>query len=256
MPFPSSCAQSQDPSPSCQSASSEAKSPNSPQLTFAAALARRIAGEPLQYILGRAAFRHGELAVGPGVMIPRPETEWLAVLAIQAALRMASPLVVDLGTGSGALAWAMASEVPAAQVHAVELSPVAASYAKRNLAGLPVDLSLADATDKSTLAHLDSQVDLVVANPPYLPSGTELGRDVAHEPDIALWGGGQCGLDLPTAFLATAARLLKSGGLVFMEIDPSQAEAISTIANELGFTAASIHPDLTGRPRILQAQSQ
>jgi len=178
---------------------------------FEAAVARRVAGEPSQYITGRAPFRGGELLVGPGVLIPRPETEWLAELAITAARDYRQPVVVDLGTGCGALAWAIATEVPGAKVYAVELSAEAASYARQNLAGLAVELVLGDATSPDLLAELNGQVDLVVANPPYLPAGTVLGPDLVHEPAQALWGGGAAGLDLPRGFLATARRLMAPG---------------------------------------------
>ena len=220
---------------------------------FDAAVARRVAGEPYQYIVGRAPFRGGLLQVGPGVLVPRPETEWLAELAIKAGRVYHQPTVVDLGTGSGALAWAFATELPGAQIHAVELSSAAALYAKANLTGLAVTLVVGDATDPDLLSELNGQVDLVVGNPPYLPAGTTLGPDLAHEPPEALWGGGAQGLDLPSGFLATARRLLAPGGQVFLEIDPSQAKTILVLAQQLGLTGGQVLPDLTGRPRVFQA---
>jgi len=220
---------------------------------FAAAVTRRVAGEPYQYILGWAPFRGTLLKVGPGVLIPRPETEWLAELAIAAGQAYQQPVVVDLGTGSGALAWALAAELSGAQVHAVELSRAAVSYAQANLAGSAVTLVVGDATDPELLSDLDGQVDLVVGNPPYLPAGTALGPDLAHEPPEALWGGGVNGLDLPRGFLTTARRLLAPGGQVFLEIDPSQAKTILAVAQQVGLTGGEVQPDLAGRPRVFQA---
>jgi len=177
----------------------------------------------------------------------------LAELAIKAGRVYHQPTVVDLGTGSGALAWAFATELPGAQIHAVELSSAAALYAKANLTGLAVTLVVGDATDPDLLCELNGQVDLVVGNPPYLPAGTTLGPDLAHEPPEALWGGGAQGLDLPSGFLATARRLLAPGGQVFLEIDPSQAKTILVLAQQLGLTGGQVLPDLTGRPRVFQA---
>jgi len=188
------------------------------------------------------------------VLIPRPETEWLAELAIGFGRACLDPVVVDLGAGCGALAWAMATELSGAQVYAVELSAEAAAYAKQNLAGLAVELVLADATDPNTLSGLNGQVNLVVANPPYLPSGTVLAAGLEHEPAAALWGGGTDGLALPRSFLATAKRLLAPGGQVFLEIDPRQNQSILAAAQQAGLEGGTVHPDLAGRPRVLEAR--
>ena len=163
--------------------------------TYAGLVARRAAREPLQHLTGTAAFRHVELVVGPGVFVPRPETELLAGWAVERARALASPVVVDLCTGSGAIAAALADEVPQARVHAVELSPEAHAYAERNLAGRDVDLRLGDAFE--SFDDLLGSVDVVVCNPPYIP--LEAWESVAveardHDPHLALFSGDD-GLD-------------------------------------------------------------
>jgi len=222
--------------------------------SFEAAISRRLAGEPLQYITGKAAFLGLDLAVGPGVFVPRPETELLAEEAINLAISRELDLVVDLGTGCGALAAALATACPDLRVVAVEVSTVALGYAELNTAGLAVELVEGDATCGQTLANLDGQVGLVVANPPYLPQGTPLeGAAAGYEPDLALWGGGERGLELPRAFLNTARRLLGPGGWALFELDPSQAGALRSWASSIGFEQVTTKPDLVGRTRILQA---
>src|SRR6185436_3065825 len=172
---------------------------------FWAEIARRAAREPLQHITGSAHFRYLELDVGPGVFVPRPETEVLAGWAIDALTSMdvAEPVVADLGTGSGAIALSIAQEVPRAQVHAVEADPLAAAWAQRNIervaAAAPhtagrVELHVGDFA--TTLDSLDGTLDLIVSNPPYIPSGAGLPPEVGeYDPATALWGGGPDGLD-------------------------------------------------------------
>jgi release factor glutamine methyltransferase len=226
-------------------------------------IARREAREPLQHITGRAYFRYLELAVGPGVFVPRPETEELAGWAVEqlAALDVAEPVVADLGTGSGAIALAIAQEVPRAQVHAVEADPQARQWAARNVASLAAAaphtagrVTLHAGDFATALAELDGTVDLVISNPPYLPPGTELAPEVAdYDPPAALWGRGD-GLDAIRAVTAAAGRLLRPGGLVAVEHDASQGPAVYwLLAEENGWRHTRNHADLAGRDRFVTA---
>ncbi|WP_235480856.1 peptide chain release factor N(5)-glutamine methyltransferase [Agromyces sp. Leaf222] len=219
-------------------------------------VARRAAREPLQHITGRAPFRSLDLLVGPGVLVPRPETETVAQLAIDAlrAVPAASPIAVDLGTGSGALALALATEVPHAEVHAVELSPEAAVWARRNIdeVGAEVDLVVGDLAD--ALPELDGRVSVVVSNPPYVPAA-ELPRDVevlVHDPDVALYGGVD-GLDVIRALSVRAFALLHPGGTLVFEHFETQSAAIADLLRADGWRAISHHRDLTGRDRATTA---
>jgi len=213
---------------------------------------------PLQHLTGRAGFRYVDLEVGPGVFVPRPETELLAGWAIDAARAAgASPVVVDLCTGSGAIALSMVHEVPSAMVHAVELDEVAHGWALRNLAGTGVDLRLGDAAD--AFADLDGTVDIVVANPPYIP--LEAWESVAleardHDPALALWSG-EDGLDAIRAVAKTAWRLLKPGGVVGIEHADAQGEsapAVFSSASGHDWRDVRDHIDLAGRPRYVTAR--
>lgn len=216
----------------------------------------RAARVPLQHLTGRAAFRRLDLAVGPGVFVPRPETEFVAGLAIEAARALAAPVVVDLCSGSGAIALAVADEVPTATVHAVELGVQAHAWAARNVAqsGLTVDLRLGDAT--TAFPELDGQVDVVVANPPYIPVGmVPLDPEVRdHDPELALYGGSEDGLQVPLAVAARAATLLKPGGLLVMEHADSQGESLpAALRRTRAWSGIADHDDLTGRPRATTA---
>jgi release factor glutamine methyltransferase len=224
-----------------------------------AARARRI---PLQHLTGSAPFRLVDLEVGPGVFIPRPETELLAGWAIEAARsaiddRTHGPVVVDLCTGSGAIALSIVREVSDARVYAVELDESAYGWAMRNLAGTGVDLRIGDAAD--AFPDLDGQVDVVVANPPYIPldaweSVAPEARD--HDPDLALWAG-QDGLDTIRAIEATAWRLLKPGGVVGVEHADAQGESAPAVfASAAGHAWADItdNHDLADRPRFVTAR--
>lgn len=213
----------------------------------------RLAGTPLQYLTGVAHFRYSSLLVGPGVLIPRPETEGLVQLVIDwiANLGLARPVVVDLGTGSGAIALALASETPAA-VYAVEASVEAWEYAKANLAGRGVVLELGDWAQ--AFGQLDGQADVVVANPPYIPDGTSLPVDVCHEPAEALFAGDD-GLDAIAEVVAAAERLLRPGGLLAVEHDEGQAVSAPALARASGaFIEVVDLVDLVGRPRYLTAR--
>jgi release factor glutamine methyltransferase len=216
----------------------------------------RAARVPLQHLTGSAGFRRLELSVGPGVFVPRPETELVAGLAVEAALALESPVVVDLCTGSGAIALAIADEVPTATVYAVELGREAHAWAERNVAdtGLAVELRLGDATD--AFPELDGMVDLVVSNPPYIPVGmVPLEPEVRdHDPELALYGGSADGLAIPLAVAGRAAGLLRPGGLLVMEHADSQGVSLPTALRRTGeWRDVADHDDLTGRPRATTA---
>lgn len=222
-------------------------------------VAERSARVPLQHLTGTASFRYLELLVGPGVFVPRPETETVAQLAID---RMRTVLdagksqvrAVDLGTGSGAIAAALASEVPEAEVSAVELSPLALAWARRNLDPLGVRLLHADL--RTALADEDGTFDVVVSNPPYVPADAVPNEPEAaeHDPAMALYGGGQDGLELPLAAARTAARLLRPEGYFVMEHAEVQAERIAALLSaEPCWRDVASHTDLNGRPRATSA---
>ena len=223
--------------------------------TYDALVGRRAAREPLQHLLGTAAFRHVELQVGPGVFVPRPETELLAGWAIEQAAPLAAPVVVDLCTGSGAIARAVADEVPHAQVHAVELDERAHAWAARNLAGTGVELRHGDMAD--AFDDLAGTVDVVVCNPPYIP--LEAWESVApeardHDPHLALFSGDD-GLVAMRVLEARAARLLRPGGVVGAEHADVQGESAPAVFSGTGrWTEVRDHPDLAGRPRYLTAR--
>ncbi|OPC81133.1 protein-(glutamine-N5) methyltransferase, release factor-specific [Embleya scabrispora] len=226
---------------------------------FWEAVARREAREPLQHITGRAFFRYLELEVGPGVFVPRPETEVVVGWAIDAlrAMDVAEPLVVDLCTGSGAIALAVAQEVPRSVVHAVELDPGAYAYAERNASGSRVILHRGDAL--SALPQLDGTVDLVISNPPYVPleERDEMAPEARdHDPELALFSGPD-GLDFIRVLAKTAYRLLRPAGLVVVEHADTQGGAVPWIFNEeAGWVDAADHRDLTNRPRFTTARKE
>jgi release factor glutamine methyltransferase len=226
-----------------------------PAERYAALVARRAAREPLQHLTGTAAFRHVDLAVGPGVFVPRPETELLAGWAVERARERQRPVVVDLCTGSGAIALSVATEVPGAVVHAVELDPGAVGWARRNLAGSGVALHEQDMAE--AVPELNGTVDVVVCNPPYIP--LEAWESVApeardHDPALALWSGDD-GLVAMRVLEATAARLLRPGGVVGAEHADVQGESAPQVFAAAGRWAdVRDHADLAGRPRYLTAR--
>ncbi|MFE3453240.1 peptide chain release factor N(5)-glutamine methyltransferase [Nonomuraea sp. NPDC059194] len=223
-------------------------------------VSRRAAREPLQHITGHAYFRYLELAVGPGVFVPRPETEVVAGWAIERLREMdvAEPLVVDLGTGSGAIALSIAQEVALAQVHAVEVDPDAYGWAKRNIAEHGqgrVHLHPEDLAD--ALPELNGKVDLVISNPPYIPPGA-IPRDPEvrdYDPSRALYGSGADGLNEVRAVERTARRLLRPGGLVAVEHADEQGQAVYRLFPEdKGWRDARLRQDLTRRDRFVTAK--
>ena len=216
---------------------------------------RRAAREPLQHLTGRAAFRHLELAVGPGVFVPRPETETVVQFAIDALLESASPepTAIDLGTGSGAIALAMATEVPHARVHAVERSPEAFAWASRNVQGVE-NLTLVHGDLATAFDELQGTVDVVISNPPYVPDDA-IPRDPEvrlHDPAQALYGGAD-GLDVVRVISRRAQELLHPGGLLVLEHGELQGAAIRGILTSDGWAAAATHQDLTRRDRATTA---
>lgn len=215
--------------------------------------ARRV---PLQHLTGKAGFRRLELSVGPGVFVPRFETEFVAGLAITALLDLPAPVAVDLCTGSGAIALAIKDEVPAAEVYAVELSDLAYAWAIRNRhdLGLDVDLRLGDAT--GAFPDLEAAVDLVVSNPPYIPADAVPNdpevRD--HDPRVALYGGSADGLRTPLEVAVRSAVLLRPGGLFVMEHADVQGDSLVAALRKTGqWQDIQDNPDLNGRPRAVTA---
>ena len=226
-------------------------------------VAERATRVPLQHLTGTAPFRRLELQVGPGVFVPRPETEGAVDHVLAELAGAEAPVVVDLCAGSGALALAVADELPGAVVTAVEVSDLALAWAARNVAatGLPVDLVAADATADPAgvegLAELVGRVDAVVSNPPYIPVGmVPLEPEVAeHDPDLALYGGSEDGQAVPLAVAVTASRMLRPGGLLVMEHAEGQGKALPRALAATGvWEDVTDHPDLTGRPRTTTAR--
>lgn len=218
-------------------------------------VARRAGREPLQHLTGAAPFRHLELSVGPGVFVPRPETEIVAQFAIDALLAAATPapVAVDLCTGSGAIALALATEAPHAQVHAVELSPEAHAWAVRNTEG-QANLTLVHGDLATALAELDGSVDVVVSNPPYVPDEA-IPRDPEvrlFDPALALYGGPD-GLDVVRAISRRALALLHPGGTLVLEHAEVQGAAVRQLLSADGWRAAATHRDLTRRDRATTA---
>ena len=238
---------------------------------------------PLQHLTGRAAFRSIELQVGPGVFVPRPETELLAQLAIDELAEAAEPVALDLCTGSGAVALAIANEVPAAQVWAVEKSVDAHAWASRNVATLGagrVTLLLGDVVEldparsafgaglggsasldtggavAAAIAPLEGRVTVLASNPPYVPAGA-IPRDPEvrdHDPELALYGG-EDGLDVIRILSRAGLRLVAPGGLIALEHAEEQGASIRRLLERDGWHSAQTHLDLTGRDRVTTARA-
>lgn len=221
---------------------------------YDARIARRTAREPLQHITGRAPFRHLMLQVGPGVFVPRPETELLVDAVLPHLRGLAHPSVVDLCAGSGALALAVADEVPGARVVAVEASDAAAHWLARNAAGTPVRLIVGDVRDPELLVALYGHVDAVVSNPPYVPLAVEVDPEVRADPAEAVFAGAD-GLDLMSTVVERAAALLRPGGVLALEHDDAHAAAVpALLARDGRWDGVADHADLAGRPRYATAR--
>jgi len=221
---------------------------------FESLAARRAAREPLQYLTGTAYFRTVEVAVGPGVFIPRPETEVMTGWAIDWLRGRDYPVVVELCAGSGAISLAVATELGGCDQHAVERDAAAAAYLRRNVAGAGVAVVESDMAD--ALPELDGRVDLVIANPPYIPDGDApaLPSDVRdHEPPASLFSGSQ-GLDAIRVVADVAARLLRPGGVVACEHGDDQGALAPSVFEARGFADVADHADLTRRPRFVTAR--
>jgi release factor glutamine methyltransferase len=225
---------------------------------FDAMVVRRARREPLQHILGRATFRYVDVEVGPGVFVPRPETEALAGWAIdhlrQLPPRQPALIAVELCAGSAAMALSLATEVPEVTVHAVEISDQAVAYATRNLSGSGVQLHEGDIAN--ALPSLDGSVDVVVANPPYIPWTAYESVDVEareYDPPLSLWAGGD-GLDMIRQVEQVAARLLRAGGVLGCEHADAQSKAAAAVFSRSGrWTQVRDRADLAGRPRFVTA---
>jgi len=223
-----------------------------------ALVSRRAAREPLQHLTGVAAFRHLELAVGPGVFVPRPETETVVQIAIDALMESASPspIAIDLGTGSGAIALAMATEVPHARVFAVERSAEAHAWAARNTADAE-NLTLVLGDLATAFDELRGTASVVISNPPYVPDDA-IPRDPEvrlHDPAQALYGGAD-GLDVVRVISRRAQELLHPGGLLVLEHGELQGASIRELLEADGWRAAATHEDLTRRDRATTALSR
>lgn len=219
--------------------------------TFWKLLDRRCANEPLQYLTGVAYFRHLEIKVGPGVLVPRPESELLVESVLTHIEKLSGAIsVVDLGAGSGALALAIATEAPTTHVIAVEKSAEAIYWLKENVSFIDEKVRILESDVSTALDGV--KCDVVIANPPYIPDGQVLPADVRnHEPAIALFGGAD-GMKVPRLFIAASARLLKPGGFLAIEHHEEQGDEIAAVLN-LDFKDILLHQDLTGRPRFTTA---
>jgi release factor glutamine methyltransferase len=221
------------------------------QGSFLELVRRRCDHEPLQYLIGSTGFRKLNLFVGPGVLVPRPETEGLVEEVLRHISNLPAPVsVIDLGAGSGAMAIAIATEAPHTHVIAVEKSPAAIVWLKKNVAFYDENIRIIEGDVAEVLIGI--KCDIIVANPPYLPNDEQLPKDVINfEPTIALFGGSD-GLEIPNQFITAAARLLKPGGLLAIEHSETQAPAIANLL-EQDFQQVSLHLDLVGRPRWTSA---
>jgi release factor glutamine methyltransferase len=211
-----------------------------------AARARRV---PLQHLVGVAGFHRVELSVGPGVFIPRPETELLVEWGLT-TVDAPNPVVVDLCAGSGAIAVAIAAARPDATVYAVEIDRIALGWLRRNTGATTVQVVEGDVTDPATLAGLDGRVDLVLCNPPYVPAGTRVPPEVAgFDPYPAVFSGAD-GLDVIRGLVPRVAALLRPGGWFGLEHHDSQGGAVEALLSAAGYRGVTDHNDLAGRPRF------
>ena len=222
---------------------------------FLAAISRREKREPLQHITGKAAFRSLELMVGPGVFVPRPETEQVVQYAIDYLRQLPKPgVAIDLGTGSGAIAIAMATEVPQTKVYAVELSEAAFAYAAKNIEANAAMVELRLGAMQNVVSDLVGGLDVVISNPPYIPNSA-IPKDPEvknYDPELALYGG-EDGLDVIRDISAIAAALLRSGGLLVLEHADGQSEAIRELLLNDGWLSVNAFQDATLRYRTITA---
>ncbi len=218
---------------------------------FISLLDRRINHEPLQYLTGVAPFRYLAIEVGPGVLVPRPESELLVDAVLAHIKNLPAPVsVIDLGAGSGALALAIATEAKDTRVIAVENSPEAIYWLKKNVSVISQNVRVVEGDVSDVLPGI--KCDVVIANPPYIPDAQALPRDVAgFEPHAALFGG-PTGMEIPRIFITAAARLLKSAGVLVIEHTEEQGAAIASELT-LDFESITLHDDLVGRPRWTSA---
>lgn len=216
-----------------------------------ALVAARADRVPLQHLTGVAPFHRVEVAVGPGVFVPRPETE----LLVEWGLGIGAATVVDLCSGSGAIALAVHKATPDATVYAVERDPAALAWLRRNAAGTGIRVVAGDATDPAVLAELDGTVDLVLCNPPYVPAGTPVPPEVAgFDPYPAVFSGTD-GLDVIRGLVPRVAGLLRPGGWFGVEHDDTQDAAVpALLAGDGRYHEIEDHPDLAGRPRFTTAR--
>lgn len=226
--------------------------PPDARTTYLGLIEQRAERVPLQHLTGIAGFRRLDLAVGPGVFVPRPETEVLVDWGLDRIRGLPAPLVVDLCAGSGAIALSVADEAPQARVHAVERERLAVAWAERNNADGRIEVHHADVD--GALPDLTGRVDLVLANPPYIPDGASIEPEVArHDPAAALWGGPD-GLAVVRIVVATAARLLRAGGWFGIEHADRQGERVPALLEQMGgWEQVTDHRDLAGRPRFAAA---
>jgi release factor glutamine methyltransferase len=223
---------------------------------YADLVAERASRVPLQHLTGRAHFRGLELEVGPGVFVPRPETELLVDLALRSLAGREAPVVVDLATGSGAIALAVKQEWPAARVYAVELTDLAQAWAVRNRDRLGLDVTIERGDARHAYPELVGSVDVVTCNPPYIPDDqVPVDPEVRdHDPREALYGGSGDGLALPLAMAARAAALLRDEGTLVMEHADTQGDALPRALAVTGnWDKVVDHVDLLGRPRCVVA---
>jgi len=221
------------------------------QQKLANALERRAGGEPLQLIIGGVEFFGLELAVRPGVLIPRPETELLVELALRLVEGVTAPRLLDVGSGSGAIALAIKKQRPDAVVYASDVSSAALELARKNAAELELEVNFLAAPLTAGLSGLD----LIVSNPPYLPAGDAAAAppELAWEAKEALYAGAD-GLDVARPLIGEAGRALKPGGWLVLELDPRNIELAAEYAANQSFTILTIHPDLSGAPRFLSGR--
>lgn len=222
---------------------------------FAALCQKRAEGQPLQYLLGQWEFFGLPFAVGPGVLIPRPETELLVETALEKLADVAAPVVADLCSGSGCIAIAAAKNLPDSSVTAVELSPAALTYLHKNIAlnNARVEVVQGSVLDAGLLAG--RSFDMILSNPPYINDleMADLQPEVKQEPEMALWGGSD-GLVFYSALPSICYPLLKDGGWLAFEIGYTQQQAVEGFLTAAGYRNVSCRKDLAGLPRVVLGQ--